>query len=392
MTQTKTIYLQQVKQQNLCSILTYIWEAEAISRVELIEKTGLTSGTITNLTSELIEWGLIRESETSSGTVGRKRIMLRFQPELYRIMGLDIGRSSIALVMTDLTGGIVYSRKLDTGETLEPASVLAAIEPLMQEALQLAASEHKRVLGIGVGIPGPMNLETGTLRKPPNFPGWDGYPIRKVLEERLGLPVQIEDDARTSALAERWFGHAKKEGSLVFVTMGMGIGSGIIAEGKLVRGVNGLYGQVGHTMLDPHGIVCDCGNRGCWETIGAIPGILRRYGGEGSMAELMEQVKRGDPSASQCYEETLYYLESALTNVFNMYDPAMIVLGGKLFSYLEPELARIRSRVIERVYDFVKHRVRIEAATFGEVQSAVGGAALVLEELIAKPLQVMRRS
>ncbi|MBB6673038.1 ROK family protein [Cohnella nanjingensis] len=171
--------------------------------------------------------------------------------------------------------------------------------------------------------------------------------------------------------------------------MGMEIGGGVITRGELAEGANGLYGQVGHITLVPDGQLCACGNRGCWETVGSIPGILRRWSAGDSIDEFFHAVRQEDPSALQCLEVTLRDLESALTTLFNAYDPEIIVLGGRLYPYLDMYMEEIRARVKERIYFFVRNRLTIEPATFGSSQNAIGAVALVFERLLTAPLQML---
>lgn len=390
MASLKPVYLQKVKQQNMADILQKIWEHESISRVELVELTGLTSGTITNLTQELLQIGLIHESETSSGSIGRKRIMLKLRTDRFGIVGLDIGRTSYEVVLTDLAGRIMRSVEGNTVGIRNPEQVLDLVAPHLESFKLSAADAKSPVIGLGVSIPGPMDKKTGKLLTPPNFPGWEGYPLQSELERRFGMKVFIEDDARSSALAERWYGLGRKVQDLLFVTMGMGIGGGVITSGELVVGSNGLYGQVGHITLLPGGEVCACGNQGCWETVGSIPGILRRWqSGGDTIDDFILAVREGEPDATQCMQETLYYLECALTTLFNTYDPDVIVLGGKLYPYLTMHLSEIHNRVRARLYAFVRDRLQIESATFGASQNAVGAASLVFGTLLNEPLQML---
>lgn len=370
----------------MSKILHRIWQKKALSRVELVELTDLTSGTVTNLTQELIGAGLIYESETASGTVGRKRVMLRYNPDRYRIIGLDIGRSSFEVVLTDMTGRIIISSEGSTEGIGDSEKVLNLIVPQLEYMKALAASDGCSVIGLGVGIPGPMDVERGVLYQPPGFPGWEGYPVLDVLAAKSGLKTWIEDDAHTSALAERWFGWGQTNGDLVFVTMGMGIGGGIVSNGEIVRGMNGLYGQVGHMTLVPGGEKCACGNEGCWETVGSIPGIMRRWPGGDKIEDFFLAAHKGETAATACLEETIYLLETALTNLFHLYDPNVIVLGGKLYTYFDEYLGEIRNGVKERVYAFARERVKIEPSTFGSSQNAIGAAALVFGKLLKEPM------
>ncbi|WP_168735717.1 ROK family protein [Cohnella fermenti] len=385
----KPVYLQKVKQDNMSVLLQQIWKHEAISRVELVELTKLTSGTVTNLTQDLIQLGLIQESETSSGSVGRKRVMLKYNLERFLIIGLDISRTSYEVILTDLTGRIVKSAEGNTVGIHQPEQILDLIESHIRSMNHYAASRGTPVIGLGVSIPGPMDRKAGQLLSPVNFPGWENFPIVSTLESRFGLHVFVEDDARASALAERWYGLGRSVQDLLFITMGMGIGGGVITRGELVEGANGLYGQVGHITLVPDGQLCACGNRGCWETVGSIPGILNRWSAGHSIDEFFHAVRQGDPTAQQCLTQTLRDMESALTTLFNTYDPEIIVIGGRLYPYLAMYMNEIRAGVKERIYSFVRNRLTIEPATFGSSQNAIGAVALVFEHLLMAPLQIL---
>ncbi|WP_165822514.1 ROK family transcriptional regulator [Paenibacillus montanisoli] len=388
---SKPGYLTQVKQSNMSAVLKSIWEFEPISRVELVERTDLTSGTLTNLTQDMIRGGIIRESESSHGSVGRKRMLLRLDTENYRIIGIDIGRNAFEVVLTDLAGRVIAASEGSTAGMDNPDSILDLITPSVQKMKALSSDSGNKLLGIGVSIPGPMDMQQGILLDPPNFPGWEQYPVRAELEKRMEATVLINDDARSSAFAERWFGLGRTTSHLVHITMGIGIGGGVVMNGEMLYGANGLYGQIGHITVVHNGEPCACGNLGCWETVGSIPGIMRNWtDGHGkTIMNFFEAVQRNDREAARTLEYTLSILTDALTNLFNVYDPDVIVMGGKLYPYLSRYMPEIRKRVQSRVYPFVRERVRIEASTFGTSQSAVGAAALIFDRLMREPLDMI---
>lgn len=393
-TNTNAGYLQQIKQHNMSQVLKHIWSLEPVSRIELVEETKLTSGTITNLTQDLLKVGLLKETVLTTGNVGRRRVMLRLNEQCFKLIGIDIGRSSYEVVTTNLAGQILLSKEVATDRNTNPYRVLEDVVRVVRDMISQISSKQDKLLGIGLSIPGPMNLKEGVLLVPPNFPHWEHFEIRKELERMLGRPIIMNDDARTSALAERWFGHSRKhkEDSFVYITMGYGIGGGVVSKGEVIMGTNGLYGQVGHITVNPGGELCECGNRGCWETVGSIPGILRHWnhGKEGSTIEdFFHAVQAKDPRAERCLETTLQIMESTLTTLFNVYDPALIILGGKLYPFLEGYLPRIRQHVQASVYPSARNNVIIESASFGTSQSAVGAASLVFGELMERPLDAL---
>ncbi|WP_378047464.1 ROK family protein [Cohnella cellulosilytica] len=375
-------------------MLKDIWRIEPVSRIELVDETKLTSGTITNLTLDLLKAGLLKETELTTGSVGRRRVMLRLNEMSFKIIGIDIGRSSYEVVTTNLIGQILDSQEVLIDRDTDPLQVLEGVAAIVRKSMSQISEQNDKLLGIGLSIPGPMNLKEGVLLVPPNFPHWEHFEIRKELESRLGRRIVMNDDARTSALAERWFGHSRKlkEDSFVYITMGHGIGGGVVSNGEIILGNNGLYGQVGHITVVPGGELCECGNRGCWETVGSIPGILRRWNPENknsTIEDFFKAVQAKDPSAERCLEWTLQMMESTLTTLFNVYDPALIIIGGKLYPYLESYVPRIRHHVQASVYPSARSHVIIESASFGTSQSAVGAASLVFGELVERPLDVL---
>lgn len=376
----------------MSTILNQIWKLQNVSRVELVEHTGLTSGTITNLTHELIELKVIREYESVSGNVGRRRVMLGFDNRSYRIIGLYIGRSTIELVLMNLNGEVIQSIERDVTQLKGPEQYMTMILPLLTHMKKRTEDAGYKILGLGIAVPGPMDIEKGKLRTPPNFPGWSDFPIIETFVNEFGLPTLMDDDARTAALAERWYGLGRSVFDLVFITMGVGIGGGVISKGEIVRGTNGLCGQIGHMTMVMDGQLCDCGNRGCWETVGAIPGILSRWRGGDTMGELILAFHRGEPEAIKCIDDTLSYLETALINIYNMYDPEVIVLGGSLYPFLEDQLDRVRARLKSRSYAFARESLRVEQSKFGTSQSTVGAAAMLFRELLTEPLRLLDQS
>jgi len=391
---TNAGYLRQIKQHNMSQVLKHIWSLEPVSRIELVDETKLTSGTITNLTQDLLKVGLLKEAELTTGNVGRRRVMLRLNEQCFKLIGIDIGRSSYEVVTTDLAGKILQSREVPSARKTDPRQVLKDVAAIVQEMMSQISAQRDKLLGIGLSIPGPMNLKDGVLLVPPNFPNWEHFEVRRELEGMLNRTVIMNDDARTSALAERWFGHSRKhkEESFVYITMGHGIGGGVVSKGEILMGTNGLYGQVGHITVNPGGELCECGNRGCWETVGSIPGILRHWNHgkkESTIEDFFKAVQTQDPRAVRCLESTLQIMESTLTTLFNVYDPALIILGGKLYPFFESYLPRIRQHVQASVYPSARNNVIIESASFGASQSAVGAASLVFGDLMERPIDVL---
>jgi predicted NBD/HSP70 family sugar kinase len=379
----REIYLQQVKMRNLGTILRLVLERGPVSRTELTEYAGLTSGTITNLTQEMLQARVLRERDASPGPVGRHRVNLAFGDALCSLC-FDLGRERAGVALADLAGNLL-EQEMFLVERSGPEATLALLRAPAERMLNLAKKQGRCVLGVGVSIPGPVDREAGCAADVPNFPGWDRFPLGGVLRESFGLElVCMDDDAHTAALAERWFGLGRNGRDLVAVMLGMGIGGGVIHDGKIRQGAHGLYGQVGRLPVFAAGL------HGCWEELAAVPGILRRWGGKGGMQEFFRSVAAGEPRAVECMEETLCITQAAISALFFLYDPELLVLGGRLYPYFSPYRERIAEYVRGQVYPVAARRVDIRQVSFGQRQGFKGAAALVTDYAVNHPAVLLK--
>jgi glucokinase len=266
-------------------------------------------------------------------------------------VGVDLGGTSVRVGVYDCARQLLGSRSMATRVEAGPQSVVeeiaSAIKELLQE-LALDGATHE-LIGVGIGSPGPINLETGTLGLLPNFPGWDDFPLRDALERAAELPVWLESDANAAALAEWEMGAGKATGlqSMAMITLGTGVGSGIILDGKVWHGMFGMGGEVGHATVDPNGPACPCGSRGCLELYASANGLMRLARGiaetDSASSALRQLVNRsegfsprdvaslaelGDASACEAFRRVGFHLGIGLANLINTLDLPMIVVGG----------------------------------------------------------------
>jgi glucokinase len=270
-------------------------------------------------------------------------------------VGVDLGGTSIRLGLYSADWRLLASHTTATRVAVGPQAVVDEIADCLRELLQAQTGEGAvyEPIGIGIGSPGPINLNAGVLGLLPNFPGWDNFPLRDALERATGLPVTLESDANAAALAEWKLGAGRATGlqSMAMITLGTGVGSGIILDGKAWHGMYGMGGEVGHGTVNPDGPLCGCGSYGCLEVYGSATGLVRLARGiaasdsatwelralaespDGFTArDVAALAEAGDPSAQQAFNRLGYYLGIGIANLTNTLDLPMVVVGGGLAS------------------------------------------------------------
>jgi predicted NBD/HSP70 family sugar kinase/predicted transcriptional regulator len=269
---------------NEAIVLNLIRDKQSVSRVEIACKTGLQISTITVITKRLIKKGLVHEQGVAPSSGGRRPRLLALRAEKACVFGIDIGVTKTTLAIGDFNGSIIHREILATGRRPQPF-----LNKLIDKIEHLVESQEDgfEFEGVGVSATGVIDSANGKIIFSPNL-GWKDVDIQAIFERRLPLPIYINNDARSSALAEVWHGNGRHTGSLnlVFVTVNEGVGTGIILNGQLFRGSSDGAGEFGHLSLDHNGPSCNCGNRGCWELYSSDRATIKRF------LELSEKIKQ----------------------------------------------------------------------------------------------------
>jgi len=311
-----------------------------------------------------------------------------------RILAIDLGGTQIRAALADAQGTLLARAATRTHAEEGPEAVIGRIIECAERVLE--GVDRSRVLGVGVGAPGPIDPWTGVLYNPPNLPGWEAVPLAERLAAALGLPVQAGNDANLAALGEHRFGAGRGVDDLVYMTVSTGIGGGIITGGQLMVGARGFAGEIGHQTLEPEGPVCSCGQRGHLEALAAGPAIARearralREGAVSLMEELVDDLEhitaemvaeaaaRGDAVARQILERAAFYIGLGLVNVIHIVEPQRIIVGGGVSRAGNLLFDPIRRTVEERLMSPVYHGVDILPAALGDDVGLLGAVALVL--------------
>jgi glucokinase len=317
---------------------------------------------------------------------------MNVNPTTGLIFAADLGGTHLRAATVDRQGQIQFRFKQNTPQGSDPAAIVDAIVSAVRECEQQTASAGQ-ISAVSIVVPGTVNVEEGAVVKAPNLPCLDGFRLAAALTEQLGLPAIVENDANAAAVGEMWRGAAIGCKTIICVTLGTGVGGGIILDGKLWRGVDGAAAEIGHMCVDPFGgVACTCGSRGCLEVFASATAIVRmtrearpRYpesvlqGKEELTAEtIFAAGKAGDELALEIFRRMGVYLGIGLANLINILNPEMIVLGGGVVNGWDLFARHMHQQVEERAFPLLAARVKIERAKCGDDAGLLGAARLIL--------------
>jgi predicted NBD/HSP70 family sugar kinase len=385
-----------VRATNLAVVLRHVRRNAPCSRADIASSTGLNKATVSSLVAELIDRKLLRETGLTENRIGRPATMIVVDGRQYAAIGLEINADNLSIEAVDLAGEQVLSwRRAFPGLSVAPSRAVASIVTLTRRAVARVNDQGLQVLGLSVGVPGLVD-ENGVVRSAANL-NWRNLNLRGELLRGLhqpGFPVQILNDAGLSALAEYRYGAYAGTDHLVHLSGEVGVGAGIIAHGRPLRGATGYAGEIGHLSVDPSGPACRCGRRGCLEAVAGIPALIRQVnpdadhaGGitdfEPEVTRIAERARAQDPFVLAALERAGHHLGYAVAALVNLVNPEVVILGGyyvPLAQWLLPAAeAELRARVVAPDAG----GCRLAASTLGHGAAALGGTALVLDAVDA---------
>ena len=290
-----------------------------------------------------------------------------------RHLGIDLGGTNIKTVVLDVTGDDIQTVAVDTSPTRAEAGPSGVIERIIDSA-RSALALHGPVDTVGLGVPGLFDPAEGTIQLFPNLPGpWTSRPMRGPVAEGVGQDVHLVNDARAFSLAESLLGAGQGCATVVCLTLGTGVGGGIVIDGRLHLGAWGVAGEIGHQTVDPQGPVCGCGNRGCVEAL-ARAEVLADLAGKANPEEVYRAAREGDPTSRAAIETVSTWLGIGIANVVTILGPDRIVVGGGIVTAGDLVLDPIRRVVAERVTLVPSDQIEVVAARLGPTAGAVGAA------------------
>ncbi len=391
-----------VRELNRTIILNELRTHSPQSRADLAAATGLNKTTVSSLIAELLTTGLAHEIGPASSAGGRPPVLLELNPEVGCVIGAELGVGYIKIVLTDFRAVVLWRQEISFATGEGPEAALTKLIDLVREAALIAERAGRQIFGLGLGLPGLLDLHSGILLFGQNS-GWHNVPIRSRLAEAFPFPVFVDNDAKASAIGERYFGAAQYMDNFVYVTANVGLGVGIWLDGQVYRGATGFAGEVGHTTFLPDGPLCNCGNRGCWETFASQRALIERLRAavaagrvtslrasngrldDVTMPMIVEAARAGDALVLEALEEVGAYLGLVIANLINTFNPNMVVFGGALSLADEFLLPPIRRTVVERAILWAREFTPIVVAAHRFDSCVMGGVALVLHDILGHP-------
>lgn len=385
---------QDMKRHNVHLVINTIIKYGPISRTELRDRVGLTAATVINITNDLLERNiLLQEGLAAASSKGRKALMLNVNPTAFYTLGVSISTRRLRVGLANFQGQIVDHVDVTIHNTITPEEAV----DLIQQNVQMLVEKHQvpteKLVGVGVAAPGPLDTHTGLITVPPDLPNWRNVPLQKLLEERLQLPVRVDNETNAAALAECFAGGDEKEFVFFISMFRLGVGGGLVLNGEPLLGFHGSAGEVGHLLVQPGGRKCGCGSRGCLEAMISEDALLEAAAaggaGEISLEELFTRSKNMDPVCYAVVKQAADYLTMAICDVVHMVSPSRIVLGGPL-AEMSPQLADLAFRQVHsRSYPHDYSNIRLQLSTFGDLVFLQGALSIAAGELLQHRLETI---
>ncbi|MBO0474214.1 glucokinase [Enterococcus sp. DIV0840] len=314
-----------------------------------------------------------------------------------KLIGIDLGGTTIKFAILTTDGDVQQKWSIETNILDEGRHIVPDIIESINHRISLYEMKHEDFIGIGMGTPGSVDIKKGTVVGAYNLNWTKKQNVKAQIEEATGIPFVLDNDANVAALGERWKGAGENNPDVVFITLGTGVGGGIIAEGNLLHGINGCAGEIGHFTVDPGGFECTCGKRGCLETVSSATGVVRvarhmseEYAGDSqlkqaiddgqdvSSKDVFDYAKAEDPFALMVVDRVCYFLGLAIGNVGNTLNPSSVVIGGGVSAAGEFLRSRVQTYFEEFTFPEVRNSTQVKLAELGNEAGVIGAASLAL--------------
>lgn len=372
-----------------------------ISRTEISNITGWSKAKTSQEIRSLVDKGYLVEVGEGASQGGRRPGLLKINDQLGYLVGLDIGATSIDTVLADVGGKVLQRRSSPADVRQSPDEFLSLCSELILEMVKAQGCHHDQVLGIGVGVPGPVDFTRGVLVAPPLMPGWENFLIRDFFQHTFPTAyVVVDNDVNIMAIGEQRAGDGIGVDHFIFIKIGTGIGSGIVSNGKIHRGSIGCAGDIGHICVDKQGPICRCGNTGCLEAMAAGPAITEkavqavRNGSSSLLSQIMEAnggilrpedvnvaCREGDQAALEIIRASGQMIGDVLAGLVNFFNPSHIFIGGGITNFGNHLLVSIRRAVLRRSLPLATTNLTINFSRMGPEAGVTGAVALAREYL-----------
>jgi N-acetylglucosamine repressor len=381
-------------------------KAGPTSRAEIAAETGLSPATVSNLTVELIDEGLVRETGVVETSRGRPPVLLRLNSSARFVVGVKVMPTELVAVVTDLDANVVAMRT-HTGGVLggTPEVLIDSLARVVDDTVAEAGVRRADLLGVGIGLAGIIDSGAGVCRYSPYF-GWRDVDLVTPLRERIGLDVQLANDVDSLTIAEQWFGHGRGFSDVIVVTVGRGIGAGFVLNGRFYGGRTGGVGELAHVPVAPGGPECGCGNRGCLEALASDVALVEAAqaaissgrsttlagAADLTLGAIVAAADTGDEVARELLADSGRWLGTGVATLLNLLNPQRVIVAGEGVEAGEWRLEPMRRAIEERRFDAIGAETEIIVESAGDATWARGAACVVLGEFFKSPLHRERPS
>ena len=386
-----------VRRANLSAIVRELHASGPLSRSDLVARTGLTRSAIRGLIGELVAGNLAYEGPaTLDGTPGRPSPLVRADPNGAVVLALEIAVDSLAAATVGLGGEVFGHVRVDLPRRHSSVSDIVAVLVDLATDLRGKLPSEDSIVGVGVAVVGVVRRSDGMVSVAPNL-GWRDEPLGQVLTAALGMdvPIMFANESDLAVLAEHRRGAARDIDDVLLVWGSIGVGGGLIVDGRPLIGAAGYGGEVGHIPVNPDGLPCRCGSIGCWETEVGTMALLRRAGrspqaGREAFEALLAEAEAGDPAALDAFNDTARWLGIGLAGIVNVLNPSLVLLGGRLTASYPYVRSTLEAELDRRVLRASRRLVRVVPTSLGDDAPLLGAAELAFGPLLADPAAWLR--
>jgi predicted NBD/HSP70 family sugar kinase len=368
---------------NLERVLRAVRMAGSLTQAEIARTTGLSAATVSNIVRELKESGTVVVADTSSG--GRRARSVSLSGDAGIVVGVDFGHSHLRVAVGNLAHRVLAEESEPMNVDVSAEQGFARAEAMVARLLGQAGFRPDKVIGVGLGVPGPIDVETGALGSTAILPGWTGIAPGRELAQRLGMEVYVDNDANLGALGELVWGAGRGLSDLAYIKVASGVGSGLVINGQIYRGPGGTAGEIGHITLDEAGPVCRCGNRGCLETFVGSRYLLNLLNAsherELTLSDVVQLAQQGDLGCRRVIADAGRQIGTGVATLCNLLNPRRVILGGDLAEAGELVLSPIRDSVARYAIPSAARQLSIVPGTLGGRAEVLGALALVMSEM-----------
>ncbi|MEU5326781.1 ROK family transcriptional regulator [Streptomyces parvus] len=368
---------------NLERVVRAVRMAGSLTQAEIARSTGLSAATVSNIVRELKDGGTVEVTPTSAG--GRRARSVSLSGDAGIVIGVDFGHTHLRVAVGNLAHQVLAEEAEPLDVDASSAEGFDRAEVLVKRLIEATGIGPDKVIGVGLGVPGPIDVESGTLGSTSILPGWTGINPSEELSGRLGVPVYVDNDANLGALGELVWGSGRGVKDLAYIKVASGVGAGLVIDGTIYRGPGGTAGEIGHITLDESGPVCRCGNRGCLETFTAaryvLPLLQPSHGPGLTMERVVQLAREGDPGCRRVIGDVGRHIGSGVANLCNLLNPSRVVLGGSLAEAGELVLGPIRDSVSRYAIPSAARQLSVLPGALGGRAEVLGALALVLSEM-----------